>query len=117
MEDFIYIDVGMFSDVFYNCLVEFIREYRMMFIFINMRSGVERVVFNFKKCFFEFEGLIEVYYFFLLREVCLDVEEKLKRGELKVVVCVFGDLKILIGKGFVEIGCLNLNMIVGIWRF
>ncbi|ASJ03438.1 ATP-dependent helicase [Thermococcus profundus] len=117
VEDLIYTPANALSDALYNRLAELIREHRTTLIFTNTRSGAERVAFNLKKRFPEFEGLIEAHHSSLSREVRLDVEEKLKRGELRAVVCVSGDSKILTEKGPVEIGRLNSNMIAGVRGF
>lgn len=99
VEDLIYTDAGTLSDALYKRLAELIREHRTTLIFTNTRSGAERVAFNLKKRYPEFEGLIEAHHSSLSREVRLDVEEKLKRGELKAVVCVPGHSKIFTAEG------------------
>lgn len=117
VEDLIYTDAETLSNALYNRLAELIRKHKTTLIFTNTRSGAERVAFNLKKRFPEFKGLIETHHSSLSREVRLDVEEKLKRGELRAVVCVSGDSKVLTEKGPVEIRHLNSGMIVGINGF
>ncbi|ASJ09130.1 ATP-dependent helicase [Thermococcus siculi] len=113
VEDLIYTDAGTLSEALYKRLAELIREHRTTLIFTNTRSGAERVAFNLKKRYPEFEGLIEAHHSSLSREVRLDVEEKLKRGELKAVVCVSGDSRVLTENGPVEIRHLDSEKIGG----
>ncbi len=114
VEDLIYTPANVLSDALYSRLAELIRANRTTLIFTNTRSGAERVAFNLKKRYPEFEGLIEAHHSSLSREVRLDVEEKLKRGELKAVICVSGDSKILTEEGPVEIRELNASGITGV---
>ncbi|WP_297510928.1 DEAD/DEAH box helicase [Thermococcus sp.] len=114
VEDLIYTPANVLSDALYSRLAELIRNHRTTLIFTNTRSGAERVAFNLKKRYPEFEGLIEAHHSSLSREVRLDVEEKLKRGELKAVVCVSGDSKILTEGGPVEIRELDASGITGV---
>ncbi len=108
VEDLIYTDAGTLSDALYNRLAELIREHRTTLIFTNTRSGAERVAFNLKKRFPEFEGLIEAHHSSLSREVRLDVEEKLKRGgELKAVVT---STSLELG---IDIGTIDLVVLIG----
>ncbi|WP_297535568.1 DEAD/DEAH box helicase [Thermococcus sp.] len=115
VEDLIYTPAGALSEALYRRLAELIREHRTTLIFTNTRSGAERVAFNLKKRYPEFEGLIETHHSSLSREVRLDVEEKLKRGELKAVVCVPGHSKIITSRGIRRIDGLSVDEeIVGV---
>ncbi|NJE42179.1 ATP-dependent helicase [Thermococcus sp. GR6] len=107
VEDLIYTDAGTLSDALYKRLAELIREHRTTLIFTNTRSGAERVAFNLKKRYPEFEGLIEAHHSSLSREVRLDVEEKLKRGELKAVVT---STSLELG---IDIGTIDLVILIG----
>ncbi|NJE84460.1 ATP-dependent helicase [Thermococcus sp. CX2] len=107
VEDLIYTDAGTLSDALYKRLAELIREHRTTLIFTNTRSGAERVAFNLKKRYPEFEGLIEAHHSSLSREVRLDVEEKLKRGELKAVVT---STSLELG---IDIGTIDLVVLIG----
>ncbi|MEM4629965.1 MAG: helicase-related protein [Zestosphaera sp.] len=74
----------------YEVLREVVEKHRSTLIFTNTRSVTERVVFKLKKIF-EKNGVvdaneIEAHHSSLSRDVRLNVEEKLKRGELKCVV-------------------------------
>ncbi|NJE62406.1 DEAD/DEAH box helicase [Thermococcus sp. 21S7] len=115
VDDLVYTDAGTLSNALYSRLAELIREHRTTLIFTNTRSGAERVAYNLKKRYPEFEGLIEAHHSSLSREVRLDVEEKLKRGELKAVVCVPGHSKLFTSKGIMRIDSVgDGERIVGI---
>ncbi|CAD5243384.1 ATP-dependent helicase [Thermococcus camini] len=107
VEDLIYTPAGALSEALYNRLAELIREHRTTLIFTNTRSGAERVAFNLKKRFPEFEGLIEAHHSSLSREVRLDVEEKLKRGELRAVI---SSTSLELG---LDIGTIDLVVLIG----
>ncbi len=107
VEDLIYTPASVLSDALYSRLAELIRANRTTLIFTNTRSGAERVAFNLKKRYLEFEGLIEAHHSSLSREVRLDVEEKLKRGELKAVVT---STSLELG---IDIGTIDLVVLIG----
>ena len=107
VDDLIYTDAGTLSGALYNRLAELIREHRTTLIFTNTRSGAERVAFNLKKRYPEFEGLIEAHHSSLSREVRLDVEERLKRGELKAVI---SSTSLELG---IDIGTIDLVILIG----
>ncbi len=107
VDDLIYTDAGTLSGALYSRLAELIREHRTTLIFTNTRSGAERVAFNLKKRYPEFEGLIEAHHSSLSREVRLDVEERLKRGELKAVI---SSTSLELG---IDIGTIDLVILIG----
>ncbi len=67
----------------YDLLAELIRDHTTTLVFTNTRSATEAVVFKLKE-----KGIrdIEAHHGSLSRETRLDVEERLKKGELRVVV-------------------------------
>ncbi len=78
------------NEAIYRLLAKLIREHRTTLIFTNTRSATERVVYKLRKILAE-EGIadmdeIEAHHSSLSRDLRLEVEEKLKRGELRVVV-------------------------------
>ena len=77
------------NEAMYNLLDELISQHRSTLIFTNTRSGTERVVFHLKERWKDkyTDATIGAHHGSLSREVRLDVEEKLKRGELRCVVC------------------------------
>ena len=74
----------------YEVLYDIVRRHRTTLIFTNTRSGTERVVFHLKLLARKrgdiSEDTIAAHHSSLSRGVRLDVEEKLKRGELKAIV-------------------------------
>ncbi len=56
-------------------------------IFTNTRSGAETIGHRLKQLLPELTDLIEVHHASLDRGVRLDIEDRLKRGELRAVVC------------------------------
>ncbi len=91
------------NDAIYALLKKVIRKHRTTLVFTNTRSATERVVYKLKKVL-KGEGIadvdeIEAHHSSLSREVRLEVEEKLKKGELRVVVCVSPDTEILTSEG------------------
>ncbi|RLG87671.1 MAG: ATP-dependent helicase [Thermoprotei archaeon] len=79
------------NNAIYRVLEEVIKEHKTTLVFTNTRSSTERVVYKLRKIF-EKNGIInadeiEAHHSSLSREVRLSVEDKLKKGELKAVVC------------------------------
>lgn len=71
----------------YDYLKRFIKRYRTTLIFTNTRSGAERVAHKLGEALGEgFLDLLGTHHSSLGREIRLQVEDKLKRGELKAVV-------------------------------
>ncbi len=75
----------------YEALRYIVERHRSTLIFTNTRSATERVVFKLKKMF-EKNGVVDVdeveaHHSSLSREVRLGVEERLKKGMLKCVIC------------------------------
>jgi ATP-dependent Lhr-like helicase len=72
----------------YTLLHELIEEHKTTLVFTNTRSGTESVVFNLKKRFPDKynDNNIMAHHSSLSKELRLETENKLKEGELKVVV-------------------------------
>jgi ATP-dependent Lhr-like helicase len=90
VKDLIHTPAEEVNEAIYKLLAKLIKEHRTTLIFTNTRSATERVVYKLKKIL-KSEGIadldeIEAHHSSLSRDVRLAVEEKLKRGELKVVV-------------------------------
>ena len=68
-------------------LAQVIAEMRTTLIFTNTRSGAETVGVNLKRLMPALADQIEVHHASLDREIRLDVEDRLKQGELRAVVC------------------------------
>ncbi len=90
VKDLVHTPADEVNEAIYHVLVDLIRKHRTTLVFTNTRSATERVVYKLRKLF-EKEGIldadeIEAHHSSLSRDIRLGVEEKLKRGELRVVV-------------------------------
>ena len=88
VDDIINSDPEEMNDATYNLLQELIESHKTTLIFTNTRSGTESVVFNLKKRFPNKynDYNIMAHHSSLSKELRLETEDKLKDGELKVVV-------------------------------
>ena len=68
-------------------LGELIQKHNTTLIFCNVRSGAEAVTFWLRENFPELADEIECHHASLDRDVRREVEDRLKRGELRAVVC------------------------------
>ena len=95
----------------YGVLSDVIRRHRTTLVFTNTRSSTERVVYKLKRMF-EKEGIvdaddIEAHHSSLSRDVRLEVENKLKEGKLKAVVCVAPNSEIFTDEGVKKVSELR----------
>jgi ATP-dependent Lhr-like helicase len=86
-DDLIYTSDEEIEKRTYELLHKIIETNKTTLIFTNTRSGTERVVFNLKKKFNYTDDDIAAHHGSLSRIVRLDVEDRLKKGLLKAVVC------------------------------
>ncbi len=92
VDDLVHTPSTVVSQRMYELLADLVRRHRTTLIFTNTRSGTERVVFHLKRLLNEeVEDLdedesIAAHHSSLSRHVRHDVEERLKRGELKAIV-------------------------------
>lgn len=107
VDDLIYTPASESSNALYNILDELISSHRTTLIFTNTRSATERVVFNLKNRFKKYEGVIEAHHGSLSRDVRVDVEERLKNGELQ---CVVSSTSLELG---IDIGYIDLVILLG----
>ncbi len=68
-------------------LGELIKKHTTTLIFCNVRSGAEAVTFWLRENFPDLAEVIECHHASLDRDVRREVEDRLKRGELRAVVC------------------------------
>lgn len=103
-EDMTALPTDVVSSMMYDRLKELVDAHETTLVFTNTRSGAEAVVYKLKE-----RGLdsIAVHHSSLGREVRLDVEEKLKRGELK---CVVSSTSLELG---IDIGSVDLVCQIG----
>ena len=88
VDDIINTDPEKINNATYKLLDELIQAHKTTLIFTNTRSGTESVVFNLKKRFKDKydDSNIMTHHSSLSKELRLQTEDKLKDGELKVVV-------------------------------
>ncbi|ADG13803.1 DEAD/H associated domain protein [Methanocaldococcus infernus ME] len=104
VDDFIYTPTEEITKKLYSLLKKLIEEHKTVLIFTNTRGAAERVAFHLKQLGIKGVG---THHSSLSREVRLEVEEKLKRGELKVV-CTSTSLELGI-----DIGSIDLVILLG----
>lgn len=108
VEDLIYTSSEEVSSSLYTLLDELISEHRTTLIFTNTRSGTERVVYHLKNTFGEkYVDSIGAHHSSLSKELRLDVENRLKKGELRAVVC---STSLELG---IDIGYVDLVVLLG----
>jgi ATP-dependent Lhr-like helicase len=88
VDDLVNTPSDLVSSKMYELISELVRMHRTTLIFTNTRSGTERVVFHLKKIMepIEIDEAIAAHHSSLSRQVRGDVEERLKRGELRAIV-------------------------------
>ncbi len=70
-----------------RALAKLVLKFRTTLVFTNTRSGAESATFRLKEALPDLAGQIECHHGSLDRDLRLDVEDRLKRGELRAVVC------------------------------
>jgi len=111
--DLVHASAEEINEAIYSTLTDLIRKYRTTLVFTNTRSATERVVYKLRKIF-ESNGVIdadqiEAHHSSLSRDIRLNVEEKLKKGRLKCVVCVSPESEVLTLNGWKKISDMTLN--------
>ncbi len=90
VRDLVHESEAKIEEGIYNSIIEEIKKHRTTLIFTNTRHAAENVSYKLRKIA-KIKGLfpedsIEAHHSSLSKEVRLEVEEKLKRGDLKVVI-------------------------------
>lgn len=103
-EDLTTLSSEIVNSMMYDTLKELIDQHETTLVFTNTRSGAESVVYKLKE-----RGLdnIEVHHSSLGKEIRLDVEARLKRGEIK---CVVSSTSLELG---IDIGSVDLVCQIG----
>ncbi len=103
-EDMTTLSSDIVNSMMYDTLKELIDQHDTTLVFTNTRSGAESVVYKLKE-----RGLenVEVHHSSLGKEIRLDVEERLKRGEIK---CVVSSTSLELG---IDIGSVDLVCQIG----
>jgi len=98
------------NEAIYKSVIDLVEKHRTTLIFTNTRSATERVVFKLRKIMEREKILdvdeIEAHHSSLSRELRLEIEEKLKRGSLRVVVCSTS-LELGIDIGYIDLVVLS----------
>ena len=82
-----YPEAGFTGERLVRELGELIKHHATTLIFSNIRSGAEATTFWLRENFPELANQIECHHASLERDVRREVEDRLKRGELRAVVC------------------------------
>jgi len=109
LESFVNATTKSIHESLYRTLHELIQSHKTTLVFTNTRSATERVVHYLKEKFpKEYNsGNIGTHHSSLSRETRLNVEERLKKGELKCVVC---STSLELG---IDIGYIDLVVLLG----
>ncbi|MBS3773065.1 MAG: hypothetical protein KGY55_02575, partial [Candidatus Thermoplasmatota archaeon] len=107
VDDLVYTPAGEASTAMYEILDSLIQQHTTTLVFTNTRSATERVVFNLKQRYPRYDGQVEAHHGSLSRDVRLDVEEQLKRGDLR---CVVSSTSLELG---IDIGSVDLVILLG----
>ncbi len=113
VKDLVHASAEEINEAIYRTLLKLIRRHKTTLIFTNTRSATERVVYKLRKLM-EKEKIadvdeVEAHHSSLSRDLRLEIEEKLKQGKLKVVVCVAPESRIYSDKGLIKIEDLESN--------
>ncbi len=96
VRDLIHTDYAYVNARMYEILRDLVEKHRTTLIFTNTRSGAESVTFHLKQVFGEeYIDQIATHHGSLSRTTRLEVEDLLKQGQLKAVICVSEDSRIL----------------------
>jgi ATP-dependent Lhr-like helicase len=89
VRDIVHATASQLNAAMYNLLDKLISKHRTTLIFTNTRSGTERIVYHLKRRWGKkyTDANIGAHHGSLSREARLDVENRLKQGLLKAVVC------------------------------
>lgn len=103
-EDLTTLSSDIVNSMMYDTLKDLIDQHETTLVFTNTRSGAESVVYKLKE-----RGLenVEVHHSSLGKEIRLDVEARLKRGEIK---CVVSSTSLELG---IDIGSVDLVCQIG----
>ncbi len=90
VKDLVHAPAEEVNEAIYTLLAKLVSEHRTTLVFTNTRSATERVVFKLRRLLKDLKiadmDEIEAHHSSLSRDLRLTVEEKLKNGQLRVVV-------------------------------
>ena len=103
VKDLINVDSNEMYNSMYGLLDKLIQEHKTTVVFTNTRAGTERVINHLKDMFPEnYVENIGAHHSSLSKEYRFEIEEKLRNGELKVVV-TSSSLELGIDIGFIDL--------------
>jgi ATP-dependent Lhr-like helicase len=105
-KNLLYTPAEVTTSLMYKLLDKLIREHKTTLVFTNTRSGTERCVHHLKQMFPEVytEEQIGAHHSSVSREIRHEIEDKLKKGELKVCVSSTS-LELGIDIGHIDLVC------------
>jgi ATP-dependent Lhr-like helicase len=107
VDDFVHCSFAELNANLYTLLDSLIRQHRSTLIFTNTRALTERVVHTLREKFPHYVEVIGAHHSSLSKELRLDIERRLKNGELKVVV---SSTSLELG---IDIGYIDLVILLG----
>lgn len=107
VDDFVHCSFEELDANLYTLLHKLIQQHRSALIFTNTRALTERVVHTLKEKFPHYVEVIGAHHSSLSKELRLDIERRLKNGELKVVV---SSTSLELG---IDIGYIDLVILLG----
>jgi ATP-dependent Lhr-like helicase len=107
VEDFIHCSAEELNANLYELLFKLIDEHRTTLIFTNTRSGTERIVHYLKERYPRLNETIGAHHGSLSKELRLEIEKRLKMGDLRVVV---SSTSLELG---IDIGYVDLVILLG----
>lgn len=107
VDDFVHCSFEELNANLYELLDRLIQQHRSTLIFTNTRALTERVVHTLKERFPHYVEVIGAHHSSLSKELRLDIERRLKNGELKVVV---SSTSLELG---IDIGYIDLVILLG----
>ena len=104
--DLIFEPADSINTKMYSLLHKLISKHKTTLVFTNTRSGAERVHFHLKKMFPSeyLNGTTGVHHSSVSRDIRFEVEEKMKRGELKCAISSTS-LELGIDIGYIDLVC------------
>lgn len=107
VRDFIHTSGRTLARSLYKTVGSLVLEHQTTIVFTNTRSGTERLVHELKERYPQFAGAIGAHHSSLSKERRFAVEGRLKRGEMKCVVC---STSLELG---IDIGAVDLVILYG----
>lgn len=108
LKDLVNVSQEGISEKLYSKLDELIQQHKTTLVFTNTRSATERVVNHLKEKFpGKYEGLIGAHHSSVSKEKRLSIEDRLKQGKLRAVVC---STSLELG---IDIGYIDLVVLLG----